>query len=271
MNKKKTLRLGLIGKDVSKSNSERIHKFILGEWGIACEYERFSVSPDGFDSAMRRLLGDFDGFNITIPYKRDVFEYLNGIEGDATVCGAVNTVITATGEGYNTDGAGLALMIESAGICVADKKVLILGAGGSGRSTAVALKNAGAKVYMYRRNREELEETCAQLGVSAANDIENGGFDILINCTGVGMHDTEGKSPVTLSAFTGACAAVDLIYTPKKSRFLELAESQSLQICNGAAMLFYQAYFADCLYLDKKPNKDEVATLYQKYVQKYGE
>ena len=155
MNGKKTLRLGLIGKDVSKSNSERIHKFILGEWGIACEYECFSVSPDGFDSAMRRLLGDFDGFNITIPYKRDVFEYLNGIEGDATVCGAVNTVITATGKGYNTDGAGLALMIESAGICVADKKVLVLGAGGSGRSTAVALKNAGAKVYMYRRNREE--------------------------------------------------------------------------------------------------------------------
>ena len=67
MNGKKTLRLGLIGKDVSKSNSERIHKFILGEWGIDCEYERFSVSPDGFDSAMRRLLGDFDGFNITIP------------------------------------------------------------------------------------------------------------------------------------------------------------------------------------------------------------
>ncbi len=267
----KTLSLGLVGKDVSKSNSERIHKFILGEWGISCEYERFSVSPEGVDAAMRCLLGDFDGFNVTIPYKRDVFEYLDGIEGDAIACGAVNTVVNGTRHGYNTDGIGFILMIESASICVKDKKVLVLGAGGSGRSTAVALKNAGANVYMYRRNREELEEVCVQLGVLPADNPEAGGYDILVNCTGVGMHDTEGKSPVGVAAFKGAKAAVDLIYTPKKSEFLRLAEGQGLTICNGAAMLFYQAYYADCLFLDKKPLRQEAENLYQKYVQKYGE
>ena len=70
------LRLGLTGKDVSQSDSERIHRFILGELGIDCEYQRFSVDKDGFDSAMRCLLGDFDGFNITIPYKQDIIKYL---------------------------------------------------------------------------------------------------------------------------------------------------------------------------------------------------
>lgn len=271
MKKIKELSLGLVGKDVSKSNSERIHKFILGEWGISCNYERFSVSPDNFDIAMRRLLGDFDGFNITIPYKRDVFEYLDGIEGDAVACGAVNTVVNATRHGYNTDGVGFILMIESAGINVQGKKVLVLGAGGSGRSTAVALKNAGANVYMYRRNKAELEEVCFQLGVSPTDNPESGGYDILVNCTGVGMHDTEGKSPVGVAAFAGAQAAVDLIYTPQKSEFLRLAQGQGLTICNGAAMLFYQAYYADCLFLDKKPLRKEAENLYQKYVQKYGE
>ena len=81
MNGKK-LRLGLIGKDVSKSQSERMHTFILKEFGVECEYERFSVSATEFDNVMRRLMGDFDGFNVTIPFKRDVMEYLDEIVGE---------------------------------------------------------------------------------------------------------------------------------------------------------------------------------------------
>lgn len=267
MNVKK-LRLGLIGKDVSKSDSERIHTFILNEMGIACEYERFSVTPTDFDSAMRRLMGDFDGFNVTIPYKRDVMEYLDEIVGDAMDFGAVNTVVTATAQGYNTDGVGFLLMLEAAGSEVQGKKILILGAGGSGRSCAAALKKSGAEVSMYRRNRAELLETCEQLGVTAASDPESGGYDILINTTGVGMHDTEGKSPVTAQAFHGATTAVDLIYTPAESEFLRLAKASGLKTCNGAAMLFYQAYYADCLYLGIEPNRTQAETLYQKFLRK---
>ncbi len=262
------LRLGLIGKDVSKSDSERIHTFILQEMGVACEYERFSVSPSDFDSAMRRLMGDFDGFNVTIPYKRDVMEYLDEIVGDAMDFGAVNTVVSAQAQGYNTDGVGFLLMLETAGIEVQGKKILVLGAGGSGRSCAAALKKSGAKVSMYRRNREELLETCGQLGVTAASDPEAGCYDILINTTGVGMHDTEGKSPVTARAFHGATTAVDLIYTPAESEFLRLAKELGLQTCNGAAMLFYQAYYADCLYLGMEPNRLQAETLYRKFLRK---
>ena len=265
----KILRLGLIGKDVSKSTSGQIHAFILNEWGMGCEYEKFSVSPAEFDNTMRRLMCDFDGFNVTIPYKRDVFEYLNGVEGDAFSCGAVNTVITETAHGYNTDGVGFLLMLKTAGIEVKNKKILVLGAGGSGRSSAAALKNAGTQVSMYRRNKTELAEVCAQLGVTAIDDPEAGGFDILVNCTGVGMHETEGKSPVSAKAFVGAQSAIDLIYTPAKSAFLQLAEDEGLKILNGAAMLFYQAYYADCLYTGRGATADEAETLYRKYCKKY--
>lgn len=266
---KNFLRLGLIGKDVSKSDSEKIHKFILGEWGVDCDYARFSVNADDFDGVMRTLLGDFDGFNVTIPYKRDVFEYVSEIVGDAFECGAVNTVVCADKIGYNTDGVGFMQMLSFAGVEVTGKKVLVLGAGGSGRSTAVALKNAGASVYMYRRNQAELQEVCEQLQVAPAKSAEEGGFDIVVNCTGVGMHDSEGKSPVSTRAFIGASVAVDLIYTPKESEFLRLANSQGLQTLNGASMLFFQAYFADCYYLKKESNRAEANTLYEKYLEKY--
>ncbi len=264
--KDKKIRLGLVGKDVSKSLSQQIHTFILNEWGIECDYEKISVVQDGFDGVMRKLLGDFDGFNVTIPYKRDVMGYLNEIVGDAFAFGSVNTVVSQTRVGYNTDGAGFLLMLRLAGLEVKDKKVLVLGGGGSGRSSAAALKNAGAQVFVYQRRKEKLDELCGELGVQAAQNPEEGGYDILVNCTGVGMHDTVGCSPVTEKAFSGATWAVDLIYEPKQSAFLEIAKHAGLKTLNGEAMLFYQAYFADCLYTDKIPLDKEAEELYEKYI-----
>ena len=264
MNTKK-LRLALVGKDVSKSISGCIHTFILTQMGVDCEYLSFSVERDDFDGVMRTLMGDFDGFNVTIPYKRDVMGYLDEVVDDAMSFGAVNTVVTATAAGYNTDGVGFTLMLADRNISVKNKKVLVLGGGGAGRSTAVSLKKLGADVYMYQRRKDKLAETCAELNITMADDAESGGYDILINCTGVGMHESEGLSPVTAKAFSGAEAAVDLIYRPEKSAFLQLAEEQGLQIVNGEAMLFYQAYFADCLYLGITPNEAQARVLYQQY------
>lgn len=261
----KKLRLGLVGKDVSKSDSPRMHGFILKQMGVACEYETFSVTMAGFDAAMRSLLGDFDGFNVTIPYKRDVMEYLNEVVDDAFDFGAVNTVVSATKKGYNTDGVGFMLMLKNAGVEVTNKKVLILGAGGAGRSTAAVLKRAGANVSMYRRNQTELQETCDQLGVTAAETPYGGGFDVVINSTGVGMHDTVGVSPVDKRVFAGTSVAIDLIYKPKTSAFLQLASETGLRTMNGEAMLFYQAYYADCLYLSKEPNAEEAKAYFVKY------
>lgn len=269
MNVKK-LHLGLIGKDVSQSQSQKIHTFILSQKGVKCEYENVSVSPRDFDAAMRRLTGDFDGFNVTIPYKRDVFSYLEEISEEAMEFSSVNTVVSAEKKGYNTDGAGFMLMLKTAGVEVNKKKILILGAGGSGRSSAVALKKAGAQVYMYKRNQEELAEICLELGVKAVREPNEGGFDILINCTGVGMHDSVGVSPVQKEAFRGASVAVDLIYKPKESEFLKIAKSQGLKTLNGAAMLFYQAYYADCLYLNITPSVDEAKRFYKKYLAENG-
>ena len=260
------MRLGLIGKDVSKSDSERIHKFILREMGVDCAYRCVSTDADGFDSEVKRLLAETDGFNVTIPYKLSVMSYLNETVGQANDFGAVNTVLTATKKGYNTDGLGFMQMLAAAGIAVNGKRVLVLGMGGSGRSTAVALKNAGANVYAYQRNAEKLASVCKELGLQAVENPETFQGEIVVNCTGVGMHQTEGVSPVSKQAFLGKETAVDLIYTPAESEFLRLAKSCGLNTINGASMLFYQAYFADCLYLGIEPSGEYAQRLYEKYL-----
>lgn len=264
MNVKK-LRLGLIGKDVSQSLSGKIHAFILKQKGVECEYELLSSTPENFDNCVRRLLGDFDGFNVTIPYKKDIICYLDGISDEAMAFGAVNTVITQNRKGYNTDGIGFLLMLKTAGVEVKGKRILVLGGGGSGRSTALTLKRAGGEIYMYQRRKEQLLETCEQLGIFPADDPESGKFDVLINCTGVGMHESVGKAPVCGHAFENACLAVDLIYRPAKSEFLRLAEEKGIPVLNGEAMLFYQAYYADCLYLGLEPDEKQAKKYYEKY------
>ncbi len=262
---KKILRLGLIGKDVSASTSHQIHAFVLKVLGYGCAYEKISVPAEEFDLAVRRLLGDFDGFNVTIPYKRDIMEYLDEVVGDAFAFGAVNTVCSATRKGYNTDGAGFMLMLRLAGVEVKGKKVLVLGGGGAGRSTAAALKSGGAEVFLYQRNREKLEETCRELGVQAAENPNEGGYFMLVNATGVGMHDKVGLSPVEGVAFEGASIAVDLIYHPAETAFLAQAKECGLQILNGAPMLFYQAYYADCLFLGQEPDDGQAEEFYYEY------
>jgi shikimate dehydrogenase len=261
----KKLRLALIGKDVSLSDSKKIHEFILKQWNIECDYRLISLKKEELDGVVKELLVSCDGFNVTIPYKLDVMEYMKEIVGKAKEFGSVNTVVCSTVTGYNTDGVGFMQMLYSAGISVEGKRVLILGGGGAARSCAVALKKSGAKVFMYQRSRDKLLKTCQELSVIAVENV-TAGYDILINATGVGMHDSVGRSPVQEGVFIGAEKAIDLIYNPEKTEFLRLAEGQGVGILNGWAMLFYQAYYSDCYYLNRSPDKEEAARFYEKYI-----
>ena len=128
------LRLAVIGKDVSKSLSPEIHRFILDRMGYACEYEKISLSEEELEKNGEELFSRFDGFNATIPHKQNVLPFLKKLAGDAGVFGAVNTVVTKTRTGYNTDGTGFVTMLEEADFSAKGKRVLVLGAGGAGRS-----------------------------------------------------------------------------------------------------------------------------------------
>ena len=171
--KRRVIRLALIGENVQRSFSPKIHKFIFDKFGIDCEYELVSVEERNFHDAVTRLTGDFDGFNVTIPYKRDIMEYLDEISSDAFAIGSVNTVVCNGKKGYNTDLVGLACSLKLAGVELKAKRVLIVGAGGAGRSVAKLFKDGGANVWAYRRDKEKLKDfntACRLLPIKLGGD-----------------------------------------------------------------------------------------------------
>lgn len=273
------LKLAVVGKDVSASQSPQMHAFILKKLGENCSYEKISVSQEAFSVRAEELFARFDAFNVTIPYKTEIIPYLKELRGDASLFGAVNTVTTRERAGYNTDGFGFLLMLENAGVEVRGKSVLVLGAGGAGRSCIGKLLRAGAEVYAYNRTAEKLQSIYREFGgFTPLGVVELCDFDIILNCTGVGMHDTVGKTlpvrfahgvePIGAQLLSRCSAAVDLIYVPEETEFLRLAKTLGKKTVNGASMLFYQAYMADCIYLNVTPNANEAKAFWEEYREK---
>lgn len=269
------LKLAVIGKDVSKSLSPQMHRFILKRMGYTCEYEKISLSKEELEKSGEELFSRFDGFNATIPHKQNILPFLKKLEGDAGVFGAVNTVVTKTRTGYNTDGTGFVTMLEDAGFSVKGKRVLVLGAGGAGRSCIYALNEAGAEVTAYEHDHGRLNAVYSDFKqFTPKTALDSFDFDIIVNCTGIGMHDTVGKTPFVPDEEGGDCilklvenceAAVDLIYEPKESELLRLARERGKRILNGEAMLFFQAYAADCIFTNTARDMKFAKTLWKEY------
>jgi len=265
------VKLAVIGRDVSQSDSPQIHNFIARKTGVQASYERVSVPEEQFELRIDGILNEYDGLNVTIPYKLSIIPKLERIVGDAQSFGAVNTVFTATRTGYNTDGLGFMRMLQSNGINAEGKRVLVLGAGGAGRSSVKKLIDNGAQVEVYNRTYEKAVQLEKEfVGCKAVQELTAEPRYLIINATGVGMHESVGKSPVPQEIISQCEAAVDLIYRPAKSEFLVLAERAGKKIVNGLSMLFYQAYYADCIFFGLKPDEAQATKLYNEYLKEYG-
>ena len=264
----KELKLALIGKDVSKSISPEVHNFIAARMNNRVTYEKISVPEDEFEGRIDSLIESLDGFNVTIPYKLAIIPHLKKIEGDAKVFGSVNTVTTRDLCGNNTDGVGFTMMLENNNVDVKGKKVLLLGAGGAGRSVSKKLLDAGAEVSVFDINYAPVCSLVNEFKeITALKSLEIKPYYMIVNATGVGMHESEGQSPVGEEIMALCEIAVDLIYAPLKSKFLEIAEKLNKKIINGEGMLFYQAYFSECLYFGITPEVAQAKRLFEEYQQ----
>ena len=261
------LRLAVIGKDVSNSISPEIHKFIATRMGNSISYEKISVPEHEFEKRISKIFEAYYGVNITIPYKLSIIPYLKKIECDAKIFGSVNTVTTRDLCGYNTDGIGFSMMLENENIDVNGREVLLLGAGGAGRSVSKKLLDMGAKVSVYDKNSAKTYALSHEFGeLNAIESLNVKPYYLIVNATGVGMHESEGQSPVGEYLLSLCEVAVDLIYSPPKSKFLEIAEGLGKKIVNGVGMLFYQAYYSECIYFGLKPNSMQAKRLFEEYL-----
>lgn len=221
------MRCGLLGRKLGHSYSPQIHA-MLGEY----DYDLFEKEPEELEDFLKT--GDFQGLNVTIPYKKSVIPYLTALSPTAQKLGAVNTIVRradGTMLGHNTDYFGFQSMLKESGLSVSGKKVLVLGSGGASNTAVTVLSEAGATVFVISRSGENNYENL-HLHADAA---------VIVNATPVGMYPNNGESPVTLDTFPKLEGVLDLIYNPARTALLLDAENRGLVAVNGLWMLVAQA------------------------------
>ncbi len=227
------MKFGCIGEKLGHSFSVEIHEK-LGLY----DYTLMPIPREKLHGFMTRA--DFDGINVTIPYKKDVIPYLKDISPESKLCGAVNTIVKKDGAlyGYNTDFAGMRAMLSFGGIEVKGKKVLILGSGGTAGTAFQLCQALGAKrVELVSRGHKD---GCIPYDQAYARK----DTQIIINATPCGMYPNAGTSPIDLARFSRLCGVADAIYNPEKTAFLMEAKSLGIPCVGGLYMLVSQALYA---------------------------
>lgn len=242
-----TGRFALLGEHLSHSFSPRIH----ASFG-AYEYTlRECAMPE-----LETLLHDtqFDGFNVTIPYKKDVIPYIDRLSDSAAATGSVNTVVRlsdGTLFGDNTDVAGFSAQLEKSNVDVKGKKALVLGSGGAGAAAVYALRQLGADAVTVSRN-----------GENNYNNLEkHRDAALIVNATPVGMFPNNGVSPLALSRFTQLEFVFDLIYNPARTSLLLEAKRLGIPCCNGLYMLVSQAAGSYKVFTGSSISEDKTADI----------
>ena len=247
----------VMGNPISHSKSPRIHAMFAAQTGQNLEYRAILVELDGFAAAARafREAGG-RGLNVTVPFKQDAWVFADLLSARAERAGAVNTLIfNATGvRGDNTDGPGLVRDLSvNLGYSLAEKRILLLGAGGASRGVMQPLL-AEQPTQLVIANRTaskamDLALRCGDLGrVSGCDFSELAGhqFDLIINATAVGLNDEVPPLPAGVLAPGGWC--YDLMYGKEPTAFVRWGREQgAANSIDGLGMLVEQA--AESFYL----------------------
>lgn len=221
------MQCGLLGRTLQHSYSPQIHKY-LGNYS----YRLFEQEPESLSAFFENA--DFDGINVTIPYKKTVIAYCTQLSPIAETLGCVNTIVRSSDGtliGHNTDYFGFMSMVKRTGIQLAGKKALVLGTGGASVTVCAVLK--------------ELQANTVQISRSGPNNYGNlylhEDAALIVNTTPVGMYPENGISPVNLSQFKKLEGVLDLIYNPAITKLLMDAQRLGLKTENGLWMLVSQA------------------------------
>ena len=239
---------GLLGESLKHSHSPEIHG-LMGD----PDYKIFEVEKEKLADFLSAR--EFDGLNVTIPYKRAVMPLLSKCSETARKTGSVNTIVKKEDGklyGYNTDVFGFAYLIEFAKVSVRDKFCLVLGDGGGAAAVKFVLEAMGASsiVCLTRSGKNRLSD------IKKFSDAQ-----ILVNTTPVGMYPNNGEAAVSLEGLSKLEAVFDIIYNPLKTQILLDAESRGIPAFNGLPMLTAQAKRSRELFLDAAIDDDVIPKL----------
>lgn len=284
--KPSTLHLGILGYPIQHSISPVLHQYLLQKLNLQGCYHLFEVKENDLQDAFRglQILG-FHGCNVTIPHKQTIITFLDQVEPEAEIIGAVNTVLFKNRRswGFNTDVEGFRRSLKLHNLPLAGKKALVIGAGGAARSVVYALiKEQIGHVCLVNRTlakaRQLVEEFSEKLNFPDMTyelfEEQNiklllPEVDLIVNTTSVGMWPQVDLSPVKIDLDLENKVVMDLVYNPVKTKFLNLAAAHGAQIIDGLEMLIFQGVKSLEIWTERKiPVDDLFEKLKNRLIQK---
>lgn len=249
---------GIIGYPVAHSLSPLMHNVAFKELKVDAVYKLFPLKEselDGFFAKLHEPSSPIFGLNVTVPYKERVIKYLDNITPLAKKIMAVNTIIINKERkliGYNTDAPGFLSHLVELEFNTRDKRIAILGAGGSCRAILAVLcmiPERPDSIKIYNRTPERLDDLLADLSaridtsivtpVASIDELDIPEADLLINTTTVGLNP-EDPNLIDEELIHQKLLVYDLVYNPPTTPLLRMAKARGARVASGLGMLFYQ-------------------------------
>lgn len=232
---KHTRHFGLIGNPLGHSLSSAFFAEKFSREGIDADYTPYPI-PD--ITEVGRIMEMLEGFNVTIPYKRSIFPYLDETDPEAREVGAVNCVkICGDGKriGYNTDIIGIRTSLNGTGLKQGER-ALVLGTGGAAAAVVHVLRGMGIDPATVSRSEKRGDLTYAGLDAGMLEQ-----YRLIVNATPVGMYPATEKPPIPYGGITADHILFDLVYNPRETLFLKEGMSRGAKVIDGMTMFTTQA------------------------------
>ena len=268
---------GLIGHPIKHSYSPFIHNISFELNKLDYIYLPFDVTPSNLRSVLKGIVGlGIKGFNVTIPHKENILPSLNNVSDEASIIGAVNTVVNDLGKlnGYNTDVDGILDSLQPFKEDIASNEVSVVGAGGAARAVIYTLIRhfKPSKINLINRTEQRAEalknyfqdkmkydsfKTKELFPPELVNIFNNS--KLIVNATSVGMFPETDDTITSLNdSFTKGQIVFDLVYNPPQTQLIKLAASKGAVTIDGLKMLVHQAAKSFELWTGEKMPVDQI-------------
>ena len=235
----------VIGNPIEHSLSPELHNHWIKHNNIDAIYEKKRLNENDIEDIIAEVKnGTIDGINVTLPFKKSVILFLDELTPLAKEAQSVNTIFKKGNQvvGDNTDVEGLEKALKHINYNVKNKKVFILGAGGTVSSVILALKKIGAsEISLSNRTKEKAKDLKKiHTDLEIVDWGQNTNFDMIINATSLGLK-SDDQITLDYNKLGSNKLFYDVIYNPNKTNFLLKGEKLGNQIENGKMMFIYQA------------------------------
>ena len=234
----------VIGNPIKHSLSPQLHNYWIKKNNIDAVYKREKLENSDLESLVLKIKNKkINGVNVTVPFKKEVIQYLDTLSPEAKATKSVNTIYLQGNNviGHNTDIGGFELAIKNIKYDLSGKRVLILGAGGVVSSLIFALKRMKViEITLSNRTRtkaEDISNLFNNLAIVDWGEIPN--FDMIINATSLGLNNND-EFNLDFSKLKNKFF-YDVIYNPQDTNFLKIARKFGNKTENGKKMFIYQA------------------------------